>query len=61
VGVVLLSNQVTGSLLLWTAVLTVLALAVIEFLTAAGRGADTAAVEDADADALEQPVGAGSD
>jgi hypothetical protein len=52
---------VTGSLLLWTAVLTVLALAVIEFLTAAGRGADTAAVEDADADALEQPVGAGSD
>lgn len=53
VGVVLLSNQVTGSLLLWTAVLAILALAVIEFLTAAGRSST-------DDDATEARVAAES-
>jgi hypothetical protein len=61
VGVVLLSNQVTGSLLLWTAVLAVLALAVIEFLTAAGRGVETSEDEGAVEPAAEEPAAAVSD
>lgn len=48
VGSVLLADQITGSLLLWTLLFTVIALLVVEFLAAAGRAsaaADDAAVE----------------
>jgi hypothetical protein len=41
-GIVLLSDQVTGSLLLWTTFFVVLALIVVELLSAAGRPADDA-------------------
>jgi hypothetical protein len=61
VGVVLLSNQVTGSLLLWTAVLAVLGLAVVEFLTAAGRGVEAAGDQGAVEPADDEPAAAVSD
>lgn len=53
VGTVLLSDQVTGSLLLWTTVLLVLAFVVIEFLSAAGRA--SAPLDEAE-DAAEEPA-----
>ena len=46
VGAVLLADQVTGSLLLWTTLFVVLGLVVVEFLSAAGRGATGAGSND---------------
>ncbi|MGD9954549.1 MAG: hypothetical protein AB7O74_15610 [Candidatus Nanopelagicales bacterium] len=50
VGSVLLADQITGSLLLWTLLFTIIALVVVEFLAAAGRA--SAAQEDAPAEAV---------
>jgi len=50
VGSVLLADQITGSLLLWTTVFTVIALVVLEFLAAAGRA--SASADEAPAEAV---------
>ncbi len=50
VAVLLLSGSITGSLILWTTLISVLALVLVEFLAAAG-GANAARVADGDPDA----------
>jgi hypothetical protein len=51
IAVLLASDQITGSLILWTAVVAVIAVIVVEFLAAAGR----AAAESSDAAAEPAP------
>jgi hypothetical protein len=61
VAVVLTSDQVTGSLLIWTTVVAVLALVVLEFFVATGRAAEAAEAEGVEApeSAAAAEVGAG--
>ncbi len=59
-AVVLTSDQVTGSLLIWTTVVAVLALVVLEFFVATGRAAEAADAEGVEAGSAEPAeVGAG--
>jgi hypothetical protein len=61
VAVILTSSPLSGSLILWTAVVAVLALVIVEFLAAAGTGAATPGVEAPDAATTEStPVDAGT-
>lgn len=59
VAVVLTSDQVTGSLLLWTTFFAVIALAVLEFFVATGRAVEAAEADGAVA-ADEEPAGVGA-
>ena len=59
VAVVLTSDQVTGSLLLWTTFFAVIALVVLEFFVATGRAVEAAEADGAVA-ADEEPAGVGA-